>query len=804
MEQKNIPILNEKFDFNISLQVFKKSIILSVLVFILAAVGAFVYLRYTQLIYKSVSIIQLKNENTNANKILNLTNAVEEINSIQTIELIRSKEFLKKTFNKLPLGVSYYSQGTFLVSELYKATPFTVDFHITKGNLYNIPIYVSFSLNGDAAIKYTYNNQIVQKSLKSNAWTDIGGFEIILNITDLAAIREQSNKIKTDSYYFTLNDSETVYQKYSSRLEVSLLNQEANTISISITDNNARKTSEIVNAIAEQFIKYDVEKKKESSQKILDFIEVQNNLIYQQLDSIEQLLIKFSITHQIQGDKESSTLNVNRYANLLTKIEEDIDITDIEISSLKQILDEISKTPNINAYNLISLLPLKDNNILLSLLNQIQNLITQRDAYLNNQTKNSYQIKVIEKQIETQKQTLIDLIKSNYNRALERKSTLTKRLVEYELKVYGNSSAMDLDYLKIKRLYTINEEFYNKLLEKKAEYLISQAGSVSRNVILENSSVPSFPIAPSRNSIIILFFIVALVLNTIIIIIRYLLYNEITMPDDIRTYSEVPVIGVVPLYKTKLPISQLLVDIKPNSVFSEAFRSIRSNLDFLKNIPQSKTIAISSTIGGEGKTFVALNLAGIFAIQGKKVILVDLDLRKPRFHLCFNTDNSKGVSTILVGKNKIEDCIKKSKIVNLNYITAGPVPPNPSELIAGKEISDFIYSLKEIYDVVIIDTPPLGLVTDALNVYKTCDFPVYLVKANFSKRAFLYNINNLHEEKHIQNLSVVLNGVDLKKSRYGKYNYGYGYGYTDYHADYYDDSEKKKKKGFFGRIISHL
>lgn len=809
MERKRIPILNEKFDLTIFTYIIKRSILLSILVFIAAMFGAFVYLRYTQPIYKSSSIIQLKNEGTTANKVLNLTSAVEEINSIQTIELIRSKEFLKRTFNKLPLDVSYFSQGTFLVFELYKSCPFSVNYRITNSSMYNLPMYVSFNSKGEATIKYTIGENTTEKTLTPNTYTNIGGADILLNITDLESIRQQTNQIKKDSYSFTINDSESVFVKYSSQLEINLLNQEANTIQISFTDNNALKSSEMVNTIAEEFLKYDVEKKKESSQKILNFIEVQNKSIYLALDSVEEQLMQFRYTHQIRSDKkDDENGSTERYNTLLNKIEIELDNVEIDLSSLKHILDEISKTPNIKVYELISILPSGNNGILSSLLNQLQTLLNQRDIYLNNQTQNSFQIKVIEKQIETQKQTLIDLLKSNFNRAQEKKATLVKKLAEYEMKVYGNTSSLDLDYLKLKRLYTINEEFYNKLLEKKAEYLISQAGSVSQNTILENSVVPSSPIAPKRNSILVLFIVVALVVISTIIVLRYLLFNEITSPDDIRLYTDVPVIGLIPLYKTKLPVSQLLVDIKLNSIFSEAFRSVRASLDFLKNITGPKTIAISSTISGEGKTFVGLNLAGIFAIQGKKVLLIDLDLRKPRIHLCFNTDNSKGISTILIGKNKIDDCLKKSKIANLDFITAGPVPPNPSELTAGKGLSVLLQSFKELYDVVIIDTPPIGLVTDALNIFKNCDYPIYVIKANYSKRAFLYNLNHLNEEKHIENLSVVLNGINIEKSHYGGYYYGYGYGYgygnTDYHEDYYDESAKKKKRSIFRRILSRL
>lgn len=808
MERKRIPLLNEKFDYAIFRHVVRRNIILSCLIFLIAALGAYAYLRYTQPVYRSASIVQLKNESTTANKILNLSSTVEEINNIQTIELIKSKEFLKRTFNKLPLDVSYFSQGTFLAYELYQASPFTITYKVNNSAMYGFPVFVSFEKNGNATLKYTINEEIKEVAAPQNTTVELNGLVLSVTINDLASIHSQINKIKNDSYFFIINDSESIYKKYSRQLEVSLLSQEANTVQISISDNNPTKTSEIVNKVAEEFIKYDVEKKKESSQKILDFIEKQNKSIYLALDSVEEQLMEFRYKHQIRSDKETNDETRERYGVMISKIEEDIDNTDLDIMALRRVIEEIEKKTDIKVYEMLSMIPSRNDGIFINLLNQLQTLMSQRDVYLNNQTQNSHNIKVIEKQIETLKQTIIELLKSNYSRANEKKAALVKKLMEYELKIYGSSSVYDLEYLKLKRLYTINEDFYNKLLEKKAEYMISQAGSVSQNIILENAIAPVSPIAPIPKTIISMFIIAALIINICIVVIRYLLYNEITSPDDIRSYTDVSVVGLIPLYKARLPISQLLVDVKLNSVFSEAFRSVRSSLDFLKNIQGPKVIAISSTISGEGKTFVGLNLGGIYAIQGKKVILLDLDLRKPRFHLCFNTDNSKGISTILIGKYKFEDCIKKSKINNLDFITAGPVPPNPSELTAGAEVDVLLNSLKEIYDVIIIDTPPIGLVTDALNIFNKCDFPLYIIKANYSKRAFLYNLNHLYDEKHIQNLSVVLNGIDIEKSKYGGYYYGYGYGYgygnTEYHHDYYDESAKVKKRSFFRKIISRL
>ncbi len=336
-------------------------------------------------------------------------------------------------------------------------------------------------------------------------------------------------------------------------------------------------------------------------------------------------------------------------------------------------------------------------------------------------------------------------------------------------------------------MYSINEGFYHKLIEKKAEYLISQAGYVSQNTILEKAIVPKSPISPIRNKIYPLFILIGLFAGAGFILIRYLLYDEIPSINVIQSYTDAPILGTIPAYKRDIPVSQLLVNKKPNSIFSEAFRTIRSNLQFISHGAETKVITVSSTVSGEGKTFVAINLAGILAISGKKVILLDLDLRKPRIHLGFNTTNEKGISTLLIGKHSLEECLKKSELHNFDYITAGPVPPNPAELASGKQMDDLVMELEELYDVVIIDTPPVGIVTDALSNLQRANYPIYVMKANVSKRHFIENVNNLIEKKNIDNLSIILNGVDVLNRRYGSYGYGYGYGYG---SGYYTDDEE--------------
>ncbi|MDP4953379.1 MAG: CpsD/CapB family tyrosine-protein kinase, partial [Flavobacteriales bacterium] len=283
-----------------------------------------------------------------------------------------------------------------------------------------------------------------------------------------------------------------------------------------------------------------------------------------------------------------------------------------------------------------------------------------------------------------------------------------------------------------------------------------------------------------------------------IITIKYLLHNQISSLNEINRLSNATIstLGVVPMYKETIPVSMLLVDGKPRSLFAEAFRNIRTNLRFIDNSEGPKVAAVTSTISGEGKTLIAINLAGIIAYSGKKVILLDLDMRRPKINKGFGVDNNYGMSTVLIGKSTIKEAIRHSDQEGLDFITAGPIPPNPSELIISERMGQIIEELKLEYDMVVIDTPPVGLVTDGVTLIQKADYPLYIFRADYSKKHFVQNVDRLINENGIKSLSVVLNGIDLERSRYG-YNYGYGYSYGyGYGSGYYDEASKKKASIF--------
>lgn len=360
----------------------------------------------------------------------------------------------------------------------------------------------------------------------------------------------------------------------------------------------------------------------------------------------------------------------------------------------------------------------------------------------------------------------------------------------------------ETELTKLKRIHDVHQNFYNQLVERRAEYLISKAGYVTNNLILQKSTTPTQPISPIASYVIIVTVITCLLLISFITLISYVLYNQITSINDITKYTNAPISGVIPISNSSDKIHRFVVENKPDSVITEAFRTLRSNLAFLHpNKDQSKIIAVTSTISGEGKTFISINLGGVLALSGKKVVLLDLDLRKPKVHLSFNAHNHAGMSTILIGKDNYEDCIIKTDFETFDIIPSGPTPPNPAELANSQAFDNLLEKLKTVYDVIIIDTPPIGIVSDAIFSFQRADLPIYVSRANYSKRVFINNINYLFEQNTIHNLSVVLNGVSIVSSRYGYGYSGHGYGYSGYGYGYgfgygyysYDSKTPKKK-----------
>lgn len=308
-------------------------------------------------------------------------------------------------------------------------------------------------------------------------------------------------------------------------------------------------------------------------------------------------------------------------------------------------------------------------------------------------------------------------------------------------------------------------------MQSKSEFEVVQAGTVPDFRILSPASFPRDPISPKRLMISAAGLVASFTLMLFFIGIMYLANNKITSLSELERNLQLPVIGVIPVSRSIRNNGLFVVD-QPKSMVSEALRTIRTNLDFFNAGIDRKVVSISSTVSGEGKSFIAVNLGAMIALSGKRVVLLDLDMRKKKTNApAVISDSTKGISTVLIRRNAWQECVIKTAIEEFDFIPSGPHPPNPAELLLNASFGELLDDLKSRYDYIIIDTPPVGLVTDGVMAMKHSDLCVYIFRANYSKKEFMVNLQRIININKFGNIGMVLNALPSS----GAHKYGYGY-----------------------------
>lgn len=787
--KERLTSFSQEFDLGLFIHLTKKSLIWVFGVLLISIVSAKLYLNYTPQVYQARSILQLE-ANDAANKVLNVNPLFNEESSLEAkVELIRSKLLIKQSLSNIPLEIGYYAIGQILTNEHYLLSPYRVEIIERKsGSIEETPVSVNFA-NG--VFKLSIGNEVYE-NIRPGETVDLPWLKfkmVVINEEELNSLSEEY------ALYFKLNNVNRLVARFSESMDVRILNNTAKTIQISVKDNNPYIARDVVSAISNEFIRFDLEKKQRSDDKILSFIDNQIDTVFDRLKSSEVILNNYKQENKISDLSKISGVYLDRLNDLENRL--------IELEVENRLLNEVEQLSgqpleDVSVFNIVPLVAgSKYEKSLTRLLDNLNALHIRREEALFTVTEDNNIVESLEYQIGIQKNLILQTIVSIREKISAEASDVSLKLSEVE-NVYFDLPSKELEYARLNRLFTINEKYYTMLLEKRIEYQISKEGFVTQNQILEDARVPFQAIYPKKNTVAFGFVLAGLIIGFLIITIKYLLHNQISSLNEINRLSNATIstLGVVPMYKETIPVSMLLVNGKPRSLFAEAFRNIRTNLRFIDNTEGPKVAAVTSTISGEGKTLIAINLAGIVAYSGKKVILLDLDMRRPKINKGFGVDNNYGMSTVLIGKSTIKEAIRHSDQEGLDFITAGPIPPNPSELIISERMGQIIEELKLEYDMVVIDTPPVGLVTDGVTLIQKADYPLYIFRADYSKKHFVQNVDRLINENGIKSLSVVLNGIDLERSRYG-YNYGYGYSYGyGYGSGYYDEASKKKASLF--------
>lgn len=758
----------ESLDLDKLKSIIFKSLPVAILLIIISLSVSTIALRYTKQLFQSNSTLQL--DIKSEAKVLGFKSFDDDINNLaREIEIIKSRLFLNKVAEVLNYKVSYYQYGDILFEERYGNSPFKVHLINCTSSFCNKKFDLKILNNTTYNLKYEIGEKIISSTYNFNDTISNKDFKILVELN------QEFNTEIDNRYFFTLNTQNSILSYINRNLAVKPLDFKAKTIIISFKDHSRQKARDIVHAIDTLYIYYtQLEKNKANNQKI-GFLNEQLGQTEEKLTELENYFENFTI------DNKTMDLgaNLSKTILLLEQLDSQQFFIQRKIKAYNETFDEIIDEDEFDlnpAY--VSAFP----SDMKQELERLNTLRQDKEILLGSYNKNTFAYQKIDQELNFLKDRLIKYIESSRKQLYKNLDELKSRRNRLESE-FMELPSKRTEYSKTERYYGLYEEFYLSLMKNKAAFELAQAGTVTDYKILSPASTPSVPLSPNK----IIYYGIGIVsgflLSFIFIGLRYLAHNKITSQQELERLSSTFVLGAIPFYPNENNMdSRLIVNNNLKSEISEAFRSIRTNLEFLNGQESTPVIAITSTVSGEGKTFVAANLGGIISLLSNRVVLIDLDMRKPRFHEVFkNTDPSKGLSTILIKKHEVEECIHKTDLENLDYIPAGPIPPNPSELILGGQFVELMEYLENKYDVIIIDTPPVGLVTDGIHALKIASIPIYIVRADYSKRAFLKNITRLIKVHKLNKLSLILNS--LRKPSNGTYSYGHSY---------YEEKQPKK------------
>ncbi|MEM7550598.1 MAG: polysaccharide biosynthesis tyrosine autokinase [Bacteroidota bacterium] len=772
------PNISEKKDFNGDidfdklLAVVKKSTIWVILIFItITTVGYLFFIRWQKPLYEAVSDLKLDIK-TEAS-LLGIENPTPYLQSIAAeIELITSRFFLNKLIETINYDVSYYYYGKVLVEERYKNSPFKVNYDLESQYWLNKKIDIdildseTISIDhGSKAARYNFGE-----------FFKMDGITLSINKAD------NFSQEAVGSYYFTINSEDALLQYFLQNFSAAPLNISGKSITLSLKDHNKIKAAEFLTAIDTTYLRYTKEEKNKATNLQIKFLNEQLRQTENKLEEYENYFEDFTIenkTTDLQAEMGSSLAK-------LEELEKEKFSLRSSLVTVQILLEELEKKDFVLA------IPSSEDFEVPEIgkaITELNNSVQKKRILLNSYNENTFVIEKQDEEIKIQKSQIKELLNQTKAALTKNISVMEKKENELESS-FKDLPSLGTEYTKNKRNYELYEGFYLSQLERKNEFEIAQAGTVTDFAILSPPRVSGTPISPKPLYVYGAALVVSFVFSFLFIALRYLLHNKIGSLKELEALIQAPVLGMIPHYSAeKMPETKLLVDRRPKSVLSESLRSIRTNMEFINAKKDHKTISVTSTVSGEGKTFVSVNLGAIIAMSNLKVIILDLDMRKPKVHKAFGHDfKNKGISTILINKHGIEESIGKTSIENLDYIQAGPTPPNPSELLLSDEFNLLLNKLKAEYDLVIMDTPPVGLVTDAVILMKKVDLPIYILRANYSKRNFTELIKRLINVNGISNISLILNALAESKHQ----TYGYGSSYYKYYED-----EAYSKKGKF-------
>ncbi|UTW62733.1 polysaccharide biosynthesis tyrosine autokinase [bacterium SCSIO 12741] len=783
---KAFPLVNKKDqiidleDFSTYLKFLRKNALILLVFGGLGLIIALFYVHRVPEIYASKAQILLNSGDVydyqkGLLKGLGVDNSYQSYNKTESQKrVLQSSSLINSTLDRLGFDVSYFIVGRIRTTEVFENTPFRVESDHFGGGAYGRLFGLRILDSNSYSLTFNLGEEQVVREYKFGDRILDHGFNFTVNLVTIKSPKI-IEEIKKTSYEFQVNPRGALLQRFQGSLSIQSL-EWTSILELTLSDRIPERASMFLDTLSATYIDYTVENKRAVNENTQAFIEKQIGEVVSLLDEIERELESYRETRAILDlSKEES-----EYFEKLVEYESQLNEVNLRLSSIKSLEDYMVNTSD-KMMLPPSLYILEGDLYLKESINEFYSLQIERNNRLFNSTENNPYIIEIDAKIDRQRKNVLTYLENSTRAFEEQKRAVEVAVNKYTEKVKSIPKSQR-EILNIRRKLQIHENLYTFLLERKAETVIAEASIIPETKVIESARTIGL-IAPNKNRIYGTFVLVGLLIGISLSVIRWFLIDRVESVKELMGLTPISVIGGVVQYLEKKDDGEYLISVnQPKSALAESYRAIRVNLEFTLGEMEKKPgiankILVTSILPGEGKTFTSSNIGAILSIAHKRTVILDFDLHKPKIHRALQLDNKVGITNFLIGTEPVENIVKGTQLPNLDVISAGPIPPNGSELVMSKRVADLIRFCEENYDYVILDTPPIGPISDALVLSSYADASLFVINVNNATRRNIRSINEFWENKSIGKVALILNGIRKKRMLYSYTGYGYGYGY---------------------------
>jgi tyrosine-protein kinase Etk/Wzc len=744
----------------------------------LALLAGYLYLRYTTPTYRSYGALVVKEDNSatgggglGANDRFQQMFVMDNsINVKNEIEIIKSRQLMKRIVHDLNLNYNYYAKGKIKESNIYGASPFKIEtFEIADSNLkFDWKIYI----NDDKSFRINNEDKLI--AFGQTFENDHGIFRFFKNpVTTL-----------NDEYRIEWQPTEDIVDDFSKDLIVTP-GGAAGIIQLQFEAENPQMASDLINHLMKEYQVATREDKNETNKRMLDFIDGRLKGVERELDSVTSRLLAFQRANNLINPEIQSGSLFQRAEVADERINEE------RVQEQVVLMIENYLRDGKNAFNLVpSAFALQDPtlNNLIAAYNVAQ---LERKALLDaNVPLGNPRVQQLSDQVERLRLNTLESLR-NLRRAMVASIQNLERTRSRANSEIRMIPVKEQEFLEIRTQQETKQTVYNLLLEKREQTAISLAGTISNMKIIEDARPNTLPVKPNKPTTLLIAALIGLAIPSLSIFLMELLNDKVNTREDVEKITSVPIVGEIGHSYEKDPLV-----VRPNhrGLVAEQFRIIRSNLQYILHNIKKPVIMITSSFSGEGKSYVSTNLGAVMALANKKTVILEFDIRKPKILTHLGIAKKPGIINYLMEKVTLEELpVPVPGYDNLYVIACGPIPPNPSELLLDPQLSVLFDYLKQEFDVVIVDTAPIGMVSDAMSLSKYVDTSLYVVRQHYTYKKQVGQIDEFYSSGKLPKISILLNDVRIRAG-YGYYGYGrYGYGYGQ-KSGYFDDERKVNGK----------